>query len=250
MVRALACHARGRGFKSRRSRFICPVDGWPFTATREPLPSAPPVALPLTEVATTREITGAPAGVALALAGLVLAIWWLRRKEALTVPRLLAGAVLCVYAAGVLANTAFPVFLGTTSMYGSWTGYLNLVPLRGTEARDVIENVIIFAPLGLLLPLVFPLRTALGVIAAAAALSLSIEALQLLNAVTGHGGHIADINDLLANVLGAAVGYGVVRVAMKVPAIRRAVMVFAWPSSGLHPVPTRSEPETGTPRAI
>lgn len=189
--------------------------------------------MPLTILATTREITGAPAGAALALAGLVLVVWGLRRRESLTLPCLLAGIALCVYVAGVLANTAFPIFLGESYADGSWTQHLNLVPLRDTEVVDIIQNVIIFAPLGLLLPLVFPLRTALGVILGAAALSLSIEALQLLNAVTGHGGHITDVNDLLANILGAALGYGVVRLAIEIPVIRRVVMAFAWPSSGL-----------------
>jgi glycopeptide antibiotics resistance protein len=182
--------------------------------------------------ATSREISGAPAGVALAVVGLVLVVWWLRRERALTVPRALAGAALCVYAAGVLANTAFPIFLGTTHADVPWTVYLNLVPLRDTETRDMLQNVAIFVPLGLLLPLVLPLRSALAVTAAAAALSLSIEGLQLLNAVTGHGGHIADVNDLLANVLGAPLGYALARAAYEVPIIRRIARAFAWPGSG------------------
>ena len=184
-------------------------------------------------IATAREISGGPAGGTLALVGLVLVILWLRRAGALTAPRVLAGAALCVYAAGVLANTAFPVFLGTAHADVSWTTYLNVVPLRGTETRDIIQNVVVFAPLGLLLPLVFPLRSALSVTACAAALSLSIEALQLLNAVTGHGGHIADVNDLLANVLGALLGYVLTRAAITIPAIRRVAFAFAWPNSGL-----------------
>jgi glycopeptide antibiotics resistance protein len=184
-------------------------------------------------VVATREISGGPAGVALAVVGLVLVIWWLRRAGALTAPRVLAGAALCVYAAGVLANTAFPVFLGTAHADMPWTTYLNLVPLRGTETRDIIQNVAVFAPLGLLLPLVFSLRSALSVTVCAAALSLSIEALQLLNAVTGHGGHIADVNDLLANVVGALLGYALTRAVIQIPIIRRVVFAFAWPSSGL-----------------
>jgi hypothetical protein len=186
-----------------------------------------------TGVATTREISGGPAGAVLALICLALAIWWLRRAGSLTGPRLLAGAALSVYAAGVLANAAFPIQLGQTSADTTWTDYLNLGPLRDTELRDVLQNVVIFAPLGLLLPLVFPLRTALAVSVGAAALSLSIEGLQLLNAVTGHGGHIADVNDLLANVLGAALGYAVTRVALGVPRICRIVLAFGWPGCGL-----------------
>lgn len=184
-------------------------------------------------ITTAREISGSPAGATLALVGLALVIWWLRREAALTAPRVLAGAALCVYAAGVLANTAFPLFLGTAHADVPWTTYLNLVPLHDTETRDIIQNVAVFAPLGLLLPLVFPLRSALSVTVCAAALSLSIEALQLLNAVTGHGGHIADVNDLLANVLGALLGYALTRAAITIPALRRVALAFAWPASGL-----------------
>jgi len=197
-------------------------------------------------IATSREISGGPAGATVALVGLALVIWWLRREGALTAPRVLAGAALCVYAAGVLANTAFPVFLGTTHADVPWTTYLNLVPLRDTEARDIVQNVAIFVPLGLLLPLVFSLRSALSVTACAAATSLSIEALQLLNAVTGHGGHIADVNDLLANVLGAALGYALTRAAITVPAIRRLAFGFAWPASGLRSTPAPGSAAAGT----
>lgn len=186
-------------------------------------------------IATSREISGGPAGATLALAGLVVVIWWLRRAGALTAPRVLAGSAVCVYAAGVLPNAAFPVFLSTAHPDVPWTTYLNLVPLRGTETRDIVQNVAVFAPLGLLLPLVFQLRSALSVTACAVGLSLSIEALQLLNAVTGHGGHIADVNDLLANVLGAAFGYALTRAAITIAMIRRVTFAFAWPSSGLRP---------------
>lgn len=187
-------------------------------------------------IAASREISGGPAGAALALVGLVLVIWWLRRTRALTAPRVLAGCALCVYAAGVLANTAFPVFLDAAHPDVPWTTYLNLVPLHGTEARDIIKNVAVFAPLGLLLPLVFSLPSAVSVTACAAALSLAIEALQLLNALTGHGGHIADVNDLLANVLGASLGYTLARAAINIPVMRRVVFSFAWPASGLHSI--------------
>jgi glycopeptide antibiotics resistance protein len=44
-----------------------------------------------------------------------------------------------------------------------------------------------------------------------------MELLQLLNAVTGHGGHIADVNELLANTVGAPLGYALFRVALLLP---------------------------------
>lgn len=65
-------------------------------------------------------------------------------------------------------------------------------------------NVLLFAPLGLLAPMVSGVR--FGTLTAAvmaAATSAAIEVSQLLNS------RITDVDDLLMNVLGAVLGYGV-----------------------------------------
>ncbi len=68
--------------------------------------------------------------------------------------------------------------------------------------RNVAGNVLAFLPMGFLLPVMFPeLRGARSVLAVAFAASLALEVVQLL---TGLGGF--DVDDLLLNLLGAAIG--------------------------------------------
>ncbi|MDO9408583.1 VanZ family protein [Patulibacter sp.] len=186
------------------------------------------------------EISSAPAAIALGTVGLIITATVLRRRAALSLPRLLVGAALCVYAAGIVVNSAFPIYLDAASG-GAWTSYLNLVPLRGTEPADMARNALIFAPLGVLLPLVLPIRSVGALAAAAFVLSFTIEVLQLVNALTGNGGHVADVNDLLANVLGAPVGYVAVRAATAFAPTRRLLSPFAWPTAGLVRSPTQRD---------
>jgi glycopeptide antibiotics resistance protein len=100
----------------------------------------------------------------------------------------------------------------------------------GTEPRDMLQNVVVFVPLGLLLPLVSRARSLPSVLLTGFLLSLTMEALQFLNAVVADGGHIADVNDLLANTLGAVVGYGLHRVALRLPALGGFARAATWPT--------------------
>jgi hypothetical protein len=148
------------------------------------------------------EIDPRPALVPLVVIALAVLLWRLRRRGALTWPRIVVSAVLAVY-------------------------------------------VVVFLPLGVLLPLVGQVSSARRVLLLGFLLSLTMELLQGLNAVTVHGGHIADVNDLLANTLGAPLGYGVLRLARLVPALRRWADAATWPSRShdepeLQPAPVDS----------
>ena len=78
-----------------------------------------------------REVTAWPFVVPVAaLAGAVL-LWRLHRRAALTLPRVLVGAVVAVYVAGVVANSLFPVFIGKPGSL-SWWEVPNLVPVVGS----------------------------------------------------------------------------------------------------------------------
>jgi glycopeptide antibiotics resistance protein len=91
-----------------------------------------------------------------------------------------------------------------------------LVPLRGSGTNpfqsshplhmlgEQVGNVLLFAPLGFLLPLRWPqLNRWWRVMALGAGTSLGIELAQL--AMTGS--HRADVNDVLLNTLGASLGW-------------------------------------------
>ena len=101
------------------------------------------------------------------------------------------------------------------------TRHLNLVPLRTLRlfaglldsshpeyVRAAIinlgGNVIMFVPLGFLLPRVFPKLSSLpAVLLTTAAIITAVEVLQLLTLVGS-----CDIDDLILNLLGSALGYG------------------------------------------
>ena len=72
-------------------------------------------------------------------------------------------------------------------------------------AENVLGNAAMFLPSGIVLPLVYPqLDRFWKVLAAGAGLSLSIELLQLPFAA-----RTTDIDDLIFNTLGVAIGYGI-----------------------------------------
>ena len=75
--------------------------------------------------------------------------------------------------------------------------------------RDIIWNVVgnaaMFIPSGIVLPIIYrKLNSFWKVVAAGALISLSIESLQLL-----FPSRASDIDDLILNTLGVAVGYGI-----------------------------------------
>jgi glycopeptide antibiotics resistance protein len=85
----------------------------------------------------------------------------------------------------------------------------------GTFAFTIlVGNVLAFIPLGLLLPMAFRRLSWLLVIPAGAALSGAIEVAQYaLSTNLGYGYRRADIDDVIVNVFGTAVGltlYGVI----------------------------------------
>ncbi len=168
----------------------------------------------------------------LGAASVALVLVHLRRRGALTLPRVLGGALACVYLAGIVANTLLPIYLGRPDYGVPWHAYLNLRPLTNTSAADMVQNVVVFMPLGILLSLLAGVRSIRRVVLWGFTLSFVMEAAQFLNAVTGHGGHVADVNDLLANVLGAPLGYGVFLLALRLPAARRLADALAWPPAG------------------
>lgn len=101
--------------------------------------------------------------------------------------------------------------------YLRWDCSLNLLPLLDITdnppgyIRNTILNIILFVPLGVFLPAIWPQYRSLGRLAAAGlAFSLSIELLQLFN------WRLTDVDDLLTNTLGAVLGLYLFRLAYTV----------------------------------
>jgi glycopeptide antibiotics resistance protein len=80
---------------------------------------------------------------------------------------------------------------------------------RGFCVRNARGNVILFFPLGILIPLVWGQLGFWRVVHIAIALSVSIELTQYLSRAWGSY-RLADVNDVILNVFGAGLGLGLV----------------------------------------
>lgn len=156
----------------------------------------------------------------------LLAVLWARRSFSL--PRAAVAAAVAVYAAGIVGNTIFPIFLDKPDSGIPWTPGLALIPFADYELDDALMNMLVFVPLGILIPLMLARPTWLKVVGTAAITSLTVESLQLAAQAYFAGGHIADINDFLSNVAGGALGYGLLLLLARVPALARLIDLFRW----------------------
>ena len=87
-------------------------------------------------------------------------------------------------------------------VYGKLDNSINLIPFSSEGAMTYILNIIMFMPLGFLLPLIWKnFRNARKVVLMGFLMSLAIEICQLFNIRT------TDIDDLMMNTLGTLVGY-------------------------------------------
>lgn len=85
--------------------------------------------------------------------------------------------------------------------------------LEWQPGRVLVGNVLAFAPLGIFLPLLWPRwRSLISTVRAGLAISLVLEAVQLaLSVLIGAPYRVADVDDVIINVLGVALGYGLYR---------------------------------------
>lgn len=176
-----------------------------------------------------RQVPVLPVVVPLAVLVAAVALVPLARRGRISAPRAAVALALGVYAAGIVANTVFPVFLDKQVPEGDWMRHLALVPLAGYQLDDALINVAVFVPLGMLVPLLTARPSWRRTVLVAASVSLGIEATQYVTAHALGGGHIADVNDLVFNVLGGVLGYGVLVVLVRVPGAAALVDRFRWP---------------------
>ncbi|SDQ89420.1 VanZ family protein [Microbacterium sp. cf332] len=178
------------------------------------------------------EVPVLPVVVPLGLVVFVILLVTLSARRRLTLPRMAVAAALAVYAAGIVGNTVFPIFLDKPDSGGPWTPGLSLLPFVDYEVEDALTNMLVFVPLGILIPLLLARPTWLKVVGAAALTSLGVESAQLAAQAFFAGGHIADINDFLSNVAGGAIGYGVLTLLARVPVLSRLIDPFRWSPRG------------------
>ncbi|MEN1974624.1 MULTISPECIES: VanZ family protein [unclassified Cellulomonas] len=189
------------------------------------------------QVVVFHQVPVLPVVVPLAAVVLAALLWSLHRTRRLTAPRAVVALVLCVYVAGVVANTVFPVFTDKPARSGAWGDALALVPFAHYEVADALMNVLVFAPLGVLVALLVPRARWWTALVVSAVFSLGIELTQYVTAGLLGGGHVADVNDLLSNVAGGVLGFLVLAALVRVPAVSALVDRFRWP-----PVTTGARP--------
>jgi glycopeptide antibiotics resistance protein len=175
-----------------------------------------------------REVPVLPVVVPLAVVTVGVLLTLLARRGRFSLPRAAVALAIGVYAAGIVANTVFPIFLDKPVGDAPWGAHLALVPLSGYEVADALQNVLVFVPLGMLVPLLAVRPSWWRTVGVAACVSLGIEVTQLATAHLLGGGHLADVNDLIFNVLGGAVGYVALAALTRVPGVEGLVDRFRW----------------------
>lgn len=168
------------------------------------------------------------------IGGIAFTVWRLRRGDRFTVLRLLSGIAASVYFAALIALTFLPLRLEASEYEKPWWIWVNVVPFQDIvdDPVGLTLNVALFVPLGLLAPLFLRTSTWLRAALLGILVSLSIEIVQFVGDVTVDLGRVADIDDLITNVLGTVIGYLVLRLAILVPAFRRIAGLFSWPAPG------------------
>ncbi|WIB65745.1 VanZ family protein [Curtobacterium sp. MCBD17_040] len=161
-----------------------------------------------------------------------LLVWRLRRAERLTVPRLVTAAVACMFGVVLRRSVLFPypVVVGAgRATLPPWPVFVQLIPVA-TVPRDpsgMILNVVLFVPIGVLLP--FLVRgSALRLGTVALLLSVTIELVQLIGDMTISTGRVADIDDIIGNTVGALIGIGFIRLLARAPQVARLAALFSW----------------------
>jgi len=189
------------------------------------------------------EVPVLPVVIPLGLAIFGLLLWRLHAERRFSFARVAVAAALSVYAAGITANTIFPIFLNTSESGEPWTPWLALIPFADYEFHDAMLNIAVFLPLGILIPLVLTRPSWWKVLSVVAGTSLTIELLQLAVQGLFAGGHIADINDFISNVVGGALGYGVFVLLTFTPWSAPVIDRFRWSTPSQSPA-VRNEQST------
>lgn len=133
----------------------------------------------------------------------------LRRRRMSTPRRLMTVWAFCWYVAAVLAVTILPLqlALGVYTNRAAWYEKANFIPILTIDVATFVLNIVLMLPLGVLLPLVRTIRGTKQVALIALAFSGLIEVIQFVSNVVVSSGRTGDVNDLIANVLGAVAGY-------------------------------------------
>lgn len=174
------------------------------------------------------EVPAPPVVIPLALVLFAALVLRLHSRRMFSFPRAAVAAALCVYIAGIVGNTIFPIFLNPPPSDEPWMPAIVLIPFVDYEVADAVINLLVFAPMGALVSLLLARPSWWRVLTIMVGVSLSIELAQLAAQRIFGGGHVADINDFIFNVAGGALGYGFFLLLLRIRPIGRFVDQFRW----------------------
>lgn len=134
-----------------------------------------------------------------------------------------------IYLLCVIHLVLFPidVNIGRYANLTPWYRSTNIIPIITLDLKTFILNIIMLVPFGMYLPLInsrfdsIKKTAKLGFL-----LSLSIEIVQIIIRITLGSARSADINDIIANTLGAVLGYLVIKKMLKLSLLKDMLAKF------------------------
>lgn len=156
------------------------------------------------------------------LPGLAFLLWYLRTRHRFTTGRLVMVGSFALYLMVVSKYTIFPLWLdaeyiaaarGNTRFFDS----VNLVPFKDWSLAYLVStqgwgNIALGMPFGFLYPFVVPVANWRHMAWRGVIFSLAIELTQLgISLCYGFPYRVIDINDILLNLTGVMLGYGLLR---------------------------------------
>lgn len=124
-----------------------------------------------------------------------------------------------IYFLSIIHLVFFPieVNIGEYANQTPWYKTINVIPILTIDIPTFILNIVMLIPFGMYLPLISNnYKTVRTVALLGLYTSLSFEFIQLLIRVLLGNGRSTDINDLIANTLGAVVGFLVLKVMLNI----------------------------------
>lgn len=123
-----------------------------------------------------------------------------------------------IYLLSVIHLVLFPidVNIGLYANQAPWYSSINFIPIITIDLKTFILNVIMLIPFGMYLPLINnKFNSAKKAAKMAFLISLSIEILQCTIGATLGSLRSSDVNDIIANTLGAVIGYKLINKLLK-----------------------------------
>jgi len=119
---------------------------------------------------------------------------------------------------GVMHFVFFPidVNIGIYANQTPWYQSIQWIPLLTADAPSFLLNIVLFMPLGFMLPFIKPwIHSKRTAALAGLAVSILIEITQLLLRVTLGNGRSTDLNDIIANTTGCVLGFVILNLFTK-----------------------------------